>query len=69
MLVSVENKMRLQEAQSVVRECQGKSYTWLKSWGMSTISEAIRTIMDRKSATEADIEYALDIQTKVARRY
>ena len=59
--------MRLTEAQSVVRGCQGKSYTWLKHWGISIVNEAIRTIRDRQSATDADNEYADDIRNTIVK--
>lgn len=61
--------MKLVDAQSIIREVSGKSFSWLKQWGMGTVKEAIRTIEDRVSATEADREYAEDIKRKVWRGY
>ena len=50
--------MKLKEAQSIIRELDQKSYWYLKAWGLGIIKEAIRTIWDRKSATDLDREYA-----------
>ncbi len=61
--------MKLVDAQSTIRQVQGKSFSWLKSWGLGTIKEAIRTIEDRVSATDADREYASDVKTKIWRGY
>jgi hypothetical protein len=61
--------MKLAEAQQVLREVDGKTYDWLKAWGVSTIREAIRTVEDRVSATDADRELAGNISTKLARRW
>jgi len=61
--------MKLVDAQSVVREVSGKSFSWLKSWGLGIIKEAIRTIENRVSATDADREYASDVKTKIWRGY
>lgn len=61
--------MRLEDAQSTIREVHGKSYTWLKAWGLGTVREAIRTIYDRKSATDADIELAEDVERRIYRRW
>ncbi len=59
--------MRLTEAQATVREVSGKQYDWLKAWGLGTIKEAIRTIQDRASATDADRELAADVERKLCR--
>lgn len=61
--------MKLVEAQEIVRTVSGRSYWWLKQWGLSLISEAVRTIENRKSATEADKEYAYDIRRKLWRKW
>jgi len=61
--------MRLEDAQSILREVDGKPYSWLKSWGLGIIKEAIRTIEDRVSATDADRERASGIKTKIWREY
>ena len=61
--------MKLTDAQSTLKEVSGKSYTWLQQWGLSIVREAIRTVHDRQSATDTDIERAQDIQTKIARKY
>lgn len=61
--------MRLADAQAIIREVQGKSYTWLSHWGISTIREAIRTIYNRASSTDADKELAEDVKRKLYRRY
>ena len=61
--------MTLTEAQSVIRQVSGKQYPWLKAWGLSTIREAIRTIYARKSATDADVELAEDIERKLHRKW
>lgn len=61
--------MRLEDAQSIVQEVSGKSYWWLEQWGLSTIREAIRTIEDRKSATDANRELADDVRRKLVRKW
>ena len=61
--------MRLTDAQSILKETSGKSYTWLTQWGLSLIREAIRTVHNRQSATDADIERAQDAEIKIARKY
>ena len=61
--------MKLVEARSIVREVSGKSYDWLKAWGLSTISEAVRTIENRQSSTDADRERAYDVKVKLWRKY
>lgn len=61
--------MKLVDAQSIIRQVQGRSFSWLKSWGLGTIKEAIRTIENRVSATNADREYASEVKTKIWRGY
>ena len=61
--------MKLKDAQSVLKEVSGKSYSWLQQWGLSIIREAIRTVHNRQSAIAADIERAQDIQNKITRKY
>lgn len=61
--------MRLAEAQEIIREVDGKSYGWLKAWGLGWINEAIRTIQNRKSATDADWQIARNVRRKIARRW
>jgi len=61
--------MKLVEAQQIIREVQGKSYTWLEGWGLGWIREAIRTIEDRKSATNNDRELAEDVSRKLYRKW
>ena len=61
--------MKLSEAQEIVRQAQGHSYSWLKAWGLSYIREAIRTIYNRKSATKADLEYAEELDRKIRRKW
>ncbi len=46
--------MRLQEAQEIIRELDGRSYTYLKQWGLSLAREAVRTIRYRKTATQVE---------------
>lgn len=46
--------MRLQEAQEIIREIDGKSYSYLTQWGLSLAREAVRTIRYRKTATRED---------------
>ena len=50
--------MKLEEARSIMWEVDQRSYWYLEAWGLGTIREAIRTIWDRKSATDADREKA-----------
>ena len=50
--------MRLEEAERVLEEVEGKSYRYLKEWGLSTVREAIRTVKDRKAATDSDLNRA-----------
>lgn len=61
--------MRLDDAQSIIREVSGKSYWWLEQWGLSIIKEAIRVIERRKTATDADKEHVAGIKTKIWRQY
>jgi len=61
--------MRLDEAQTIIRQTSGKSYSWMRQYGLSWIREAIRTIQDRKSATETDHEYADAAADKIARKW
>ena len=57
--------MRLKEAQEIIREVKGRSYWYLKEWGLSIIKEAIRTIRSRKSSSKADLEYANQVSLKI----
>ena len=61
--------MRLTEAQSVIREVSGKTYPWLKAWGLSTVKEALRTIEDRISATDDDRELAFGVRRKIQKKW
>ena len=61
--------MKLADAQSIIRQVHGKGFSWLKSWGMGTVREAIRTIEDRSSATDNDRELASCVKTKIWRGY
>lgn len=61
--------MKLTEAQRIVREVDGKGYGWLKEWSLRWINEAIRTIQDRKSATDADREIAENVRRKIVRKW
>lgn len=61
--------MRLEESRSVLREVDGKGYSWLKQWGLSTVREAIRTVRSRVSATKADLLLAEQIKTKLDRKW
>lgn len=58
--------VKLTEAQSVIREVRDHSYWWMKEWGLSIIKEAIRTIRDRQSATDTDLEHAESVSYKIA---
>ena len=60
--------MRLTEAQSIIRQAHGRSYAWLQAWGPGLVSEAIRTIEQRKSATDADQELAADVKRRLWER-
>lgn len=61
--------MKLAEAQEILEEVQGRSYSWLRSWGLSFVSTAVRTVENRKSATDADRERAADVKRKMWRRW
>ena len=61
--------MRLDEAQSIIHEVSGKSYSWLESWGLGYIKAAIRTIENRASATDFDREFAEDVKRKIWRKW
>ena len=61
--------MRLADAQTIIRQASGRTYTWLNRYGLSTIKESIRTIEDRMSATDVDREYAEDVNRVVWRGY
>lgn len=64
-----EQQMRLVDAQSVIRQVSGKQYSWLVAWGLSIIREAIRTICNRKSSTDADLERAEDVERVIYRKW
>lgn len=61
--------MKLVEAQKIIRQVDGKSYSYLKEWGISTVKEALRTILDRVSSTQADVEIAQAIRYKIIEGY
>ncbi len=61
--------MRLEDARSIFKEVDGRSYSWLKQWGLSTICEAIRTVRNRASSTKADLLLAEQIKTKLDRKW
>ena len=46
--------MKLIDARLVINQVEGKSYRYIKSWGISTVREAIRTIYNRRSSTADD---------------
>ena len=46
--------MKLVEAREILQEVDGRSHNYLKQWGLSLIREAVRTVKDRKSATQDD---------------
>lgn len=58
--------MKLKDAQGFVRELEGKSYWYLKEWGISTVKEAIRTIWNRKGASRLDHHYAGKLFLKIS---
>ncbi len=57
--------MRLTQAIAVLDEVEGKNYSWLKAWGLSTIREAIRTALSRVSATDAQRQLAENVSMKL----
>lgn len=57
--------MKLTDARSYLRQVDGQSYSYMKAWGLSIIKEAIRTIYNRKSATDSDIAMADRIHCKI----
>jgi len=61
--------MRLDNAQRIIHEVSGKSYSWLQAWGLGTIKAAVRTIESRASATDRDRELAEDVKRKVWRKW
>jgi hypothetical protein len=61
--------MRLEDAQSIIREVHTKNYSWLKFYGLSTVREAIRTVRNRKAATEDDHERANNVERKLYERW
>ena len=61
--------MTLEEAQGIIREVHGRSYSWLLSWGLSLIRAAIRTIFNRETATAGDLELAEDVKRKLYRKW
>ena len=61
--------MKLMEAREIILEVHGKSYSWLLNWGISTIRMAIYTILDRKTATKADVELARGVEDKLNRKW
>lgn len=61
--------MRLIEAREILKQTQGRSYSWLRSWGLGLVSAAVRTVEDRKSASSADREMAEDVKRKIWRRW
>lgn len=50
--------MKLSNANSIINEVSGHSYSWLAGWGLSTIKEAIYTIFHRGTATQQEREEA-----------
>ena len=61
--------MRLQEAQEIVHELDGKPYRYLKQWGLSLAREAVRTIRYRKTATRYDKAVAARVGRVIFWRY
>ena len=61
--------MTLQDARGYINEVEGKSYRYLKEWGLSTIKEAIYTIWHRVSATDTDRERAERVSLEISRGY
>lgn len=60
--------MKLEEAQSIIRQVNGKSYTWLRAWGLSTIRSAIRVIYhNHNRTTSGDFELAEDLERVIYR--
>jgi len=60
-----EGAMKLEEARQILKGVQGRSLWWLKEWGLSTIKEAIYTIRNRRSATDADMDLVEDVNRKI----
>ncbi len=61
--------MRLQDAQEIVHELEGKSYHYLKQWGLPLAREAVRTIRDRKTAPRYDKAMAERVGRVIFWRY
>ena len=61
--------MKLVEVREILKEVDGKSYTYLRAWGLSLIKESIRTIRNRRSSTKADIQLAENVSTKIMRQW
>ena len=61
--------MRQADALSTLNEVEDKAYWWLKEWGLSTIKEAIRTVLDRESSTESDRQRAYAISERITIGY
>lgn len=60
--------MKLTYAREVLHAVEGKGYTWMRMWGLSTILEAIRTVRSRKSATKDDLQIAERIKYDIIRK-
>jgi hypothetical protein len=61
-----EDRMKLNEARSILNEQDQNSVRYMREWGLSTIREAIRTVLARRSATQEDKELAWKISDRIA---
>jgi hypothetical protein len=59
--------MRLDYAKWILRQVDGKSATYMRQWGASSIKEAVRTVRDRVSSTREDHECADRVAARLRR--
>ena len=57
--------MKLAEAESILREIEGRSYEYMIFWGLSNIREAVRTVKSRKSASAEIKDLAEKVSYKI----
>jgi hypothetical protein len=58
-------EMKLKQAEEIINETWGKSYEYWQQWGLSTIREAVRTVLDRKTASKEIKELAEEMKYKI----
>ena len=57
--------MKLAEAKLILNQVEGKSYEYMKQYGLSTIKEAIHTIRNRVKTTQSELYKADTISIRI----